>query len=276
MTKPGKTIFFALPLLALAGCDPAESAPDGAVDDKRDAVQSEDAVQSLSCGSAMLHALVHDQCTAMDVQGDGACFCTSMGWMWDGSACVELPAGFCGCKGADCDKLTAAKEDCLSAHTVCDANMTISCGSTALFQKVHTQCAAMDVQGDGACFCTSMGWMWNGSACVELPAGFCGCKGADCDKLTATKEDCLSAHTTCDAGKTISCGSTALFEKTHELCAAMEVQGEGACNCTSMGWMWDGSACVALPAGFCSCKGADCDKLTATREECQTKHQACP
>jgi ferredoxin-NADP reductase len=276
MTQLQKSIFLAFPLLALASCSSTESAPDGSVDDSTDAMQSMDTTQSFTCGSAMLHSLVHNQCAAMDVQGEGECYCTSMGWVWDGTVCVELPAGFCSCKGADCDKLTATKDECLAAHTACSSSKPISCGSTALFQRVHNQCAAMDVQGEGACACTSMGWIWDGSACVELPAGFCSCKGADCDKLTATKDECLSAHTACSSSKPISCGSTALFEKVHNQCAAMDVQGEGECFCTSMGWIWDGLACVELPAGFCGCKGADCDKLTATKETCLAVHTACP
>ncbi|HEY3355297.1 MAG TPA: hypothetical protein VGQ83_18760 [Polyangia bacterium] len=62
---------------------------------------------------------------------------------------------------------------------------------------------------------------------------------------------------------------------THSLCAPMDVAGQGDCDCVSMGWEWTGSTCVQLSVGYCTCVGADCDKLARTQEECASLHASC-
>jgi hypothetical protein len=121
-----------------------------------------------------------------------------------------------------------------------------------------------------------MGWQWNGSACVALADGFCTCVGQDCDKLATSKEACETTHAAClPVTKKVACGAVALFEASHTQCGAMDAHGQGGCWCTSMGWTWNGSACVALADGFCECVGADCDRLAKSKEECAANHAAC-
>jgi hypothetical protein len=233
--------------------------------------QHEPCAQHLTCGSPLLYQSSHDVCGAMDVAGEGVCNCVSMGWAWNGEACVKLDDGFCSCVGADCDKLTETVEECEAQHELCAQHLT--CGSPLLYQSSHDSCNAMDVAGEGACFCVSMGWTWNGEACVQLDDGFCSCVGADCDKLTETVEECEAQHEPC--AQHLTCGSPLLYQSSHDVCDAMDVAGEGACLCVSMGWTWNGEACVKLDDGFCSCVGADCDKLTETLEDCVAAHSAC-
>ena len=273
--KRTKNIACALSLLALGGCG-SDSAPSPPLPDAC-ADESPKMPKTLACGASELFAVVHDQCAAMDVRGEGDCYCTSMGWVWDGSTCVQLDAGHCNCVGEDCDKLAETEQDCLANHAAClPKAKTIACGDTALFEKVHEACAKMDVRGNDDCFCTSMGWAWDGTTCVQLDAGHCNCVGEDCDKLTDTEQACLANHVACSPSeKSISCGDSALFEGAHTACPAMDVRGDGMCNCTSMGWTWNGSVCVQMKAGYCKCLGDDCDKLSATEQDCLSSHASC-
>lgn len=43
----------------------------------------------------------------------------------------------------------------------------------------------------------SLGWAWNGAACVELVACEGDCVGADCDALARSEWDCLSDRQSC-------------------------------------------------------------------------------
>jgi hypothetical protein len=184
MRQQLQNVAFALSLLGLWGCG-SDSPPDDTTP------------KSFTCGASELHSAFHDQCGAMDVQGEGACLCMSMGWAWDGSACVALADGFCKCVGNDCDKLAKTKEECVASHATCSSPKSFSCGNAALFEVVHVACPAMDVQGEGACLCMSMGWIWDGSACVRMKSGYCTCVGDDCDKLMKTEEECVANHSDC-------------------------------------------------------------------------------
>ncbi len=154
----------------------------------------------------------------------------------------------------------------------------LTCGSTGLFLKSHDACGAMDVKSVGDengnhCKCF-LGWAWTGSACEML--GDCACEGADCDKLTETKEACEAKHSTCAKPK-LACGSSALHAATHDRCEAMDAVGGpdengNMCRCM-IGWAWNGSSCTGL--GGCVCVGADCDKLTDTQEACEARHSGC-
>jgi hypothetical protein len=193
MRQLQSNIFISLSLFVLQGCgsgsDEDNPVPGGG---------SEDSPPSLACGASQLHSAYHDGCAAMDVQGQDACNCTSMGWTWNGSACVALDAGFCECVGKDCDKLAKSKEECETSHAACSNSLkSIACGSSVLRAMTHDSCGKMDARGEGACYCLSMGWIWDGAACAELGAGYCRCLGEDCDKLSPTKQDCLSQHALC-------------------------------------------------------------------------------
>jgi hypothetical protein len=236
---------------------------------------------TLQCGSAALHSQTSNACGAMDAKavGDanGHCLCI-MGFAWDGSQCVAL--GDCACEGADCSKLTETIEECQAAHATCSNQLALSCGSSALYSKSHDVCGAMDVkdqpdENGNHCKCM-MGFAWNGTECVGL--GDCACVGADCDKLTETIEACQAQHLSCSSVKNkLSCGSAALTSKSFDACTAMDAQGVAddsgvQCRCV-LGFVWDGSQCLSL--GGCACLGADCDKLTSTLEECEAKHTSC-
>jgi hypothetical protein len=191
MRQLQSNIFISLSLLALQACGSGG-------DDNTPVPGGENGTLSLSCGASQLHAARHDGCAAMDVQGQDACYCTSMGWAWNGSACVALADGFCKCVGKDCDKLATSKQDCETSHAAClPVTKKIACGAVALFEAAHTACTAMDVQGQDACYCTSMGWAWNGSVCAALADGFCECVGEDCNRLAKTKEECEASHAPC-------------------------------------------------------------------------------
>lgn len=271
MNQLRRNIVMAFSLLALQACG------SGSTDSTQPPGGGDDTTPSLTCGSSKLHSARHDACAPMVAQGEGACGCISMGWTWDGSACVALAAGACKCVGEDCDKLAQSKEECETNHAAClPVTKKIACGAAARFQSVHVTCPAMDVRGQGACGCISMGWTWNGSACVPLEGGACECVGEDCDKLAKSKEECETSHAAClPELKSVECGSHMLFEQVHDNCGRMDVRGDGACNCISMGWTWDGTGCAPLAAGACKCVGQDCDKLSPTQQDCLSKHAAC-
>jgi hypothetical protein len=256
-----------LAVAMLAGCDGA--------DDK-----TQPQTKPIGCGSAALHAATHDQCAPMDAkavgEGDAHCLCM-LGYAWNGSECTML--GDCACQGADCDKLTGTLEQCQAQHAGCKKEPEkIACGSAALHQGKHDVCAPMDVRAVGddhgnPCDCL-LGYAWNGSECTELAD--CACQGSDCDKLTETLEQCQAQHAVCSRPQRLSCGSSALYKKTHDQCDPMDAtavgNGDLACPCF-LGFAWNGRQCVGL--GNCSCVGADCNKLTQTIEECQAKHAGC-
>jgi hypothetical protein len=151
------------------------------------------------------------------------------------------------------------------------------CHSAALYQNTHEVCDAMDVRFEDPNNCGPMGWIWDGSACVQPGDTYSTCIGADCDKLTETREECESQHAACTAAPLVitGCHNAALYQGAHDACDAMDVQFQDPCNCGPMGWIWDGSACVQPGDSYCTCTGSDCDKLTATREECEGQHAAC-
>lgn len=80
-----------------------------------------------------------------------------------------------------------------------DAQQALACGSTALTEAVHEECAPMDAVAEpdehGSCLCM-LGFAWNGEQCVQLAD--CQCVGPDCNKLTETLEECEAAHSTCN------------------------------------------------------------------------------
>lgn len=166
----------------------------------------------------------------------------------------------CGCEEADGEPSATRME----------------CGSAALYESSHGLCEGMDAEAvgneGGDCLCL-LGYAWDGTRCVAL--GNCACEGRDCDKLTETLEDCQSRHASCGQLE-LACGSDALYESSHDLCGPMDAKAvgdeQGDCRCF-LGYGWDGEQCVAL--ANCACVGRDCDKLTATLEECETQHASC-
>ncbi len=281
-----KVFIYVLPVL-LSACGSADD-PEAKDDPPEQEV--------LSCASAALYASAHSGCEAMDAEEvpdpEGSCDCF-LGYAWNGSSCVSLAD--CGCEGADCDKLTRSREECVAAHAECVAAspptipepVRIACEDMLEIANVHDDCEAMDAEAvpdaeAGPCDCF-LGYAWNGSRCVSLAD--CSCQGADCDKVTQSYDECVAAHAECPVVSPpettqpleISCDDAKRFESVHESCLPMEAEavhdGEAACHCF-LGYAWDGTACVSL--ADCSCQGADCDKLTMTRDECLAAHPSCP
>jgi GTP cyclohydrolase II len=229
----------------------------------------------LHCGSSGLFTGRSDACVAMDAQasGDatgGHCNCF-LGFAWDGKDCMGL--GDCDCVGADCDKLTEGYDECIANHQACAPVLHLTCGSSLNHTRTYSACAAMDATPSAdQCHCGSLGWAWNGQRCVSFSES-CSCTGVDCDKLTVTLDECLTAHTTCLGTPVIaSCGAARPTPAVHSVCDPMDVLGSDDCNCAPLGYAWDGSACVAVS---CKCWGTDCNKLTDTVEECQANHASC-
>jgi hypothetical protein len=189
---------------------------------------------------------------------------------------VTLSAALFGC--GDGSGSNSGRNTCDPGQASCGkSDAVITCGSYALTQKKHDVCSAMDAQAVGQngahCLCM-LGYAWDGKACTAI--GDCACQGADCDKLTTTKEECESQHAACAVPQPITCGSFALTQNTHNVCSAMDAQavGQNGAHCLCMlGYAWDGKACTAL--GDCACQGADCDKLTKTQQECESQHAIC-
>lgn len=175
-------------------------------------------------------------CDGMDAQGVGFCE-MYMGLAWDGSDCVGVSG--CSCEGADCDKLTLDRDECLAAHTHCSAGPS---------------CDPMDARGEGFCE-MYFGITWDGSQCVGL--GGCSCTGADCNELYQDMASCESDHALCGAAPS---------------CDAMDARGEGFCE-MYMGVVWDGSGCVGISG--CSCDGTDCGDLYDSLTDCQSDHAGC-
>jgi hypothetical protein len=234
---------------------------------------------AVQCSDSNLYSDTHKTCAAMDAQGQGTCNCGSLGFAWDGAKCVQLGSGFCSCVGADCDKLTRTEQECLTNHASCEKPKITGCNSASLYQSADGACAAMDVQFQDVCNCGPMGWIWNGTACVQPNDSYCTCVGADCGKLTRTEQECLTNHAACAKPKITGCRNVALYQNAHVACAAMDVQFQDLCNCApGEQWFWNGTACVLPLDGvdtYCTCIGADCDKLAHTEQECQTSHAAC-
>jgi hypothetical protein len=158
----------------------------------------------------------------------------------------------------------------------------LACGSSALRMSSHGACEAMDAVAIpdpdyGSCACL-LGYAWNGSACVML--GDCSCKGNDCDKLTMDKGECEAAHAQCGNTPSVphlSCSDSRLRTAHHDACPPMDAKATpdpeyGGCLCF-LGYAWNGSSCVGL--ADCFCEGADCDKLTMDKAECEVAHAQC-
>ncbi|MBI5537157.1 MAG: hypothetical protein HY898_30825 [Deltaproteobacteria bacterium] len=234
---------------------------------------------SFKCGSVSLFEKVHGACEAMDAAATGEngshCNCM-MGFAWNGKECVGL--GDCQCTGADCDKLTKTIEECQQKHAACITEPpSYACGSSKLFSSKHEACEAMDAkaapdENGSGCYCM-LGYAWNGTACEGL--GNCRCVGTDCDKLTQTIEECQQKHGSCAAPSPGHCGPAVVMIHAHEKCTAMDATGsDQICNCAWLGYKWDGHSCVGL-GDSCTCTGTDCDKLTETKEQCESLHAQC-
>ena len=162
------------------------------------------------------------------------------------------------------------------------APLVLSCDSAQRFELSHDTCGAMDAKAipdsNGQhCYC-ALGFKWNGKSCEEVDD--CACKGADCNKLAKSKEECEKQHAACPSQapeKPYTCGDDGRFANMHQVCAPMDAKAVGTddgmhCNC-ALGFAWNGTSCDFL--ADCRCEGADCDKLTLDKEECEKLHKAC-
>jgi hypothetical protein len=93
--------------------------------------------------------------------------------------CTEDCPGVCGCDGND----------------YCNACMAAAAGVDVLHDGACLpECAPMDARGEGDC-ALLLGWLWDGSSCVDF--GGCSCVGADCDRRFDTLDACREAHLGC-------------------------------------------------------------------------------
>lgn len=57
-------------------------------------------------------------------------------------------------------------------------------------------------------------------------------------------------------------------------CKAMDVQGQmTTCSNGARGYVWTGISCIYT--AVCNCTGADCQRLYATQDGCETAHIHC-
>ncbi|MBN1609335.1 MAG: hypothetical protein JW940_22080 [Polyangiaceae bacterium] len=263
----------------------------------------------VTCDSPAGAGGVHDSCSAMDARAvpdpeAGACDC-SLGYAWDGHQCVHLAD--CYCKGSDCDRLFSDLDACESAHAECTDEppvstgepQRLSCEDEARFREEadgpadEMSCVAMDARAvpdpeAGACDC-SLGYAWNGNACVHLAD--CFCEGDDCVGLFRDRDACEEAYVSCiseapppsEKPLRLSCEDEERYVEEADgpadeiACAAMDATDvpdpeAGACDC-SLGYAWNGNACVHL--ADCFCEGDDCGQLFRDRKACEKAYASC-
>jgi len=158
-------------------------------------------------------------------------FCTD-----DPGICARIPAdcthasptATCGCDGV------AYRSSC-EAQSARQSTTLPTCGP----------CNPPDVTITAGCT-TSLGWAWNGAACVEQIG--CACTG-DCDALESSQADC-NARYQAQCGRFFPCDETSC-RRGSEYCLTSGAEG----------------ACVAAPAG-CTTVTCACVESTLPTTSC--------
>lgn len=114
-------------------------------------------------------------------------------------------------------------------------------------------CHPFDAFGEGECT-DVLGYQWNGSGCARVVG--CTCAGGDCGRLEVDEAACEATFAECFVA----------------LCRPMDARAMGDCT-TSLGWAWDGDACVELVG--CDCDGTECFRVEGTRELCEAPYDRC-
>lgn len=197
------------------------------------------------CGS-----LFHGRCRSdeyCDYFIEGAC-----GSLDEVGLCRPRPGE---CAGAPVERVCAC--DGTTYESACEAHR-------AGFEVVMPgECPPPDLcRGDDA-FGTpdcrdELGWKWDGNRCA--PVVGCACEGTFCEHLFADQAACRAGSTTCIASR----------------CRPLDARAvtTGCDEPSSLGWTWDGAACVALVG--CTCEGAQCWIAEGSAEaDCEAEHVDC-
>lgn len=172
----------------------------------------------------------------------------------DAGACVidcpELPEG-CYYDGQDCEADLCGDPVCPEPDEPCGGLFNPVCPSTHYCDFTELgACGLLDETG----ICQPRPTDCS-TDCVEV----CGCDG------TTYCNEC-EAHA---AGREVASEGACA---PPDPCRPMDAFGIGDCT-TSVGWAWNGSACVELIG--CSCDGTDCFRVESTQELCEAPFASC-
>lgn len=112
-------------------------------------------------------------------------------------ACGRLDeTGFCRPRPTECE--TECVEVCsCDGNTYCNACLALMAGRDIEHEGPcggGDHCAAIDAYGIGDCD-LSLGWVWNGTECVEITG--CSCDGTQCLLVEESEENCKLAYDIC-------------------------------------------------------------------------------
>lgn len=189
----------------------------------------------ISCGDAST------LCGPDDVALTGPNLCSQ--FVWNGVDCVESLGCTC---SRDCTLPQPTYVACMELHSACWAH---TC-STSVLCPAHYYCerATCDLAAHGAC--------------RAIPS--------DCSSATRTAVcgcDRIAYASSCEAARAVQ--STSPDGPNCGVCNAPNVTLTPGCM-TSLGWMWDGRACVE--AIGCTCTG-DCSRLEPSETSCLGRYQ---
>jgi hypothetical protein len=123
----------------------------------------------------------------------------------------------------------------------------------------------------GGKYCGADEYCCNPSCATCAPRGQ-GCLADECDRMRCGRLLCPAGSSCCSAACG-ECGSACGVITTCEPnCAPMQAQFQGDSS-RSLGWFWNGTACIDQYAR--SCSGADCDDGFTTQAECEASFAAC-
>jgi hypothetical protein len=113
--------------------------------------------------------------------------------------CCNPSCGTCaprgqGCLADPCDRMRCGRLLCAEGSSCCSASCE-ECGSACgAITTCEPRCEPMDArfQGDGS---LSLGWFWDGDACVDRRAR--SCSGQDCDDGFTLQSECEAAFAAC-------------------------------------------------------------------------------
>ena len=203
--------------MSVAACaaDPLEGskADDTEVPPDREMCRNVTAPDQTAC-------LAHKQACDVACPGDPLCIGACLAEKAECSACIMTAMTYCAdrlgcgeqattavccvlehcsdpfggnCAESACPAENRAMTECLAgdASDLCTDYMQTTClGLPSEWTQDEEECDATSARAVGECT-SSLGWTWNGSACVELHG--CTCEGSDCNDLMEHQAGCLAA-----------------------------------------------------------------------------------